>query len=227
MIGQDLITKFKYQYGEVYSVSIGKSEYVFRALTLRETDLIDFTSEESSADAEDQAVLLGLLYPQVESLDDIPAGAITTLADEIRKVSGYGTAKYAKQLLDMKRAESTQIRGIMKAFVLATMPAYTEEDLDNLTFTNLAGKVALAEQIIQVQQAMLPAAAGDSEVKLQIVDPEEEALKAAQREAKEKQKYERLAKKGMLPTTDEGGPVVKPKIKADDPIAQKLRQAMG
>lgn len=63
----------------------------------------------------------------------------------------------------------------MKAFVLATISSDTPEFLDSLTYSQLASRVALAEKIIEVQQAMR--AIEPTNVTLQIIDPEEEANK--------------------------------------------------
>ena len=40
----------------------------------------------------------------------------------------------------------------MKAFVLATITSYSVDELDEMTFSQLAEKVALSEKIIEIKQ---------------------------------------------------------------------------
>ena len=90
----------------------------------------------------------------------------------------------------------------MKAFVLATITSYTPEDLDNLTYTKLAQKVALSEKIMEIKQAIL--GIESTNVTLQLIDPEEVM---EQQEDKAK-RYNQSRKEG--------------EAKYNDPVAQKL-----
>ena len=90
----------------------------------------------------------------------------------------------------------------MKAFVLATITAYSPEDLDNLTYTKLAEKVALSEKIMEIKQAI--AGVESTNITLQLIDPEEEQAKL---EDKAK-RYDQSRKEG--------------EAKFNDPVAQKL-----
>lgn len=90
----------------------------------------------------------------------------------------------------------------MKAFVLAAMPVYRSEDLDDLTFSQLSEKVALAEKIIEIKQSMN--GVEPTNMSLELIDPEEEEMKARQQAARHN-----LSRK-------EG------EAEFGDPIAQKL-----
>lgn len=70
----------------------------------------------------------------------------------------------------------------MKAFVLATIHTDTPEHLDSLTYSKLAERVALAEKIIEVQQAI--AGIESTNVTLSLIDPQEEREKEAQSAAR-------------------------------------------
>jgi hypothetical protein len=91
----------------------------------------------------------------------------------------------------------------MKAFVLATIHTDSPEFLDNLSYSQLAERVALAEKIIEIKQAIN--GIESTNVTLALIDPEEEAEKvtaeAARHEAKRKEgeaKYnDPIAKKLM------------------------------
>ena len=70
----------------------------------------------------------------------------------------------------------------MKAFVLATIHTDTPEFLDSLTYSKLAERVALAEKIIEVQQAI--AGIESTNVSLSLIDPQEEREKENQSAAR-------------------------------------------
>lgn len=201
------IAEWKTQYGAVYSASSHGVEYIFRALIYKEYDGIP--EDWSSAEIEDYAVSRGVLWPPSSELDRLPAGFVTQLAEKILDVSGLGDPSIAKGILEEKRDRAEEVRGLMKAFVLATMPSYKEEDLDLFNFNQLAAKVALAEQIIKVKQAMLPLAAGESTVSLELIDPNE--IEQGQQEATHKKAVQRREGQAL----------------PHDPIAQKLHQALG
>lgn len=202
------VHEWKAQHGNIYTVSDRGTTYVFRALTFAEYDeIIQIERSFGTADAEDAIAGTALLYPEgIKEFDRIPAGVVSALADEILEISGMNTPKAAKEMMEAQRERSGEVRNLMKAFVLATMPAYREEELDALTFAKLAKKVALSEQIMKVNQAAV--GMEDNDMKLDIVDPEEEA----QRQEAEAEKH--AAQKGP----GEAG--------LKDPIAQRLQEAL-
>lgn len=124
------------------------------------------------------------------------------MADEILSESGFANPQKAKAVLEKKREEASQVRSLMKAFVLATITSYSPEDLDNLTYPKLAEKVALSEKIIEIQQAVL--GIESTNVSLKLIDPEEEIEKSKQIISN----YNKSRKDG--------------EAKLEDPIAYKL-----
>jgi hypothetical protein len=104
--------------------------------------------------------------------------------------------------MEEKREEANQVKNLMKAFVLATISTYSPEDLEEMTFSQLSEKVALAEKIIEIKQGMNGLESND--LRLQLIDPEEEAQKAKEFS----DKYDKAK-----PTGAAG---------VEDPIAQKL-----
>jgi hypothetical protein len=124
------------------------------------------------------------------------------LAQQIVDFSGFYSAKIAKNILDNKRQQANQVRSLMKAFVLATINSYSPEDLDEMTFSQLAEKVALSEKIIEIQQGIN--GVQSTNLTLQLIDPEEEELKQKASAARHN-----LSKKQGEATYE-------------DPIAQKL-----
>lgn len=136
----------------------------------------------SSADVEEEILKYAVVYPETFDVNSISPGAVSSLADQIIEFSGFSSPKRTKQILDEKRQQASQVRGLMKAFVLATIHTDTPEYLDSLTYSQLATRVALAEKIIEVQQAIH--AIEPTNVTLQIIDPEEEQQKQKQSAAR-------------------------------------------
>jgi hypothetical protein len=81
----------------------------------------------------------------------------------------------AKNILETKRYEATEVKNLMKAFVLATISTYTPDDLENMTFSELAENVALSEKIIEIKQSMN--GMEPTNLTLQLIDPQEEIEK--------------------------------------------------
>lgn len=147
-------------------------------------------------------ISFSVIYPEDYNTDKLPAGIVSTLSEEILDFSGFKSARIAKETLDKKREQATSVRSLMKAFVLATITSYTPEFLDSLTYSQLAEKVALAEQIINVKQAIN--GMESTNVSLALVDPQEEEQKAKEYA----ERYNKSRKDG--------------EARIDDPIAQKL-----
>jgi hypothetical protein len=205
MIDPEVLVELKIKYGPLYSVSVKGIDLLFRELTFAEFDRIsEYQNSDgySSADAEDFILEKTVVYPENFNVDKIPAGAVSTIAEEVLDASGFASARVAKMIMDQKRSEAGEVRSLMKAFVLATIKTYSPEDLDNFTFSQLAERVALAEKIIEIQQSTY--GIEPTQIKLDIIDPEEEMMKqqviAAQHDAKRKEGEARY----------------------NDPIAQKL-----
>lgn len=147
-------------------------------------------------------ISFSIVYPENYNFNKLPAGIVSSLSEEVLDFSGFSSARVAKDILDKKRETAGSVRGLMKAFILATINSYAPEFLDSLTYSQLAERVALAEQIIRVKQAINGMESTD--VTLALVDPEEEQMKAKQRA----EKYNKSRKEG--------------EARIDDPIAHKL-----
>ncbi len=178
MLDPSFIFKIKNEYGSIFETSIRKQIILFRELTFSEFDLIaEFqkNGDSTAADIEDLIIKCAVIYPEDFDADNYPAGLVSSLAEEVLEESGFSSARKAKSIVEKKREEANEVRSLMKAFVLATMPAYVPSDLDNMTFSKLAEQVALSEKIIEIQQN----AAGmeSTNVSLQLIDPEEEVQK--------------------------------------------------
>jgi hypothetical protein len=185
MIDDEVLAELKKKNGPLFAFNIKGTDLLFRQLTFEQFDDIAQGQESgylSSADAEDKVLEATLVYPDINFIQRIPAGAVSSIAQEIIDQSGLASARIAKGILEEKRAISqTDVRVLMKAFVLATMPAYSPDDLNKMTFSQLAEKVALAERIIEIKQTMN--GLQPSQMKLDLIDPEEEINKEKARAA--------------------------------------------
>lgn len=204
MLEPDILHNLKNKYGSIFQTHLKQQPVVFRELTFAEFDRIAEyeASGESKAEIEDLIIKSAVIYPENMVLDNYPAGLISSLADEILEESGFSSPSRAKRVLDEKRQQAAEVRSLMKAFVLSTINTYLPEDLDELTYSKLAEKVALSEKIIEIKQSIL--GIEPTNVILQLIDPEEE-----QRKIEDKAKRYNQAKK-------EG------EADYQDPIAQKL-----
>lgn len=205
MIDSDLVFRLKEKYGNIYSVTIKNTDFIFRELTFQEYKKILYLKDLegfSSADIEDIILTFSIVYPEDFDLNKIPAGNISALSQDVLDISGITSAKLAKSILDQKRLEVNEVKNLMKAFVLATITSYTPEQLEVMTFSELAEKVALSEKIIEIQQAMRNIQPNN--MTLQLIDPEEELEKEKQKAARHN-----LSKKAG-------------EASYEDPIAKKL-----
>lgn len=197
--------ELKYKYGNLYYISIKGVDLYFRELTFKEYEKVLYfqrTEEYSYADIEDIVLQQAIVYPENFDLNKIPPGAVSSLAEEVIDLSGFSSARMAKKVLLSKREEANEVKNLMKAFVLATISSYSPDDLENMTFSQLAEKVALSEKIIEIQQNIN--GIESTNITLELIDPEEEM-----------EKHKEMAKKHDL---------AKPAGAAgiDDPIANKL-----
>lgn len=174
----EFLYEIKKKYGSVFAVNLKGQEVLFRELTFSEFDKItEYKNSENyaSTDAEDLIISSAVIYPKDFVVDKLPPGLISSLAQQIVDFSGFYSAKIAKNTLEEKRQQAAQVRSLMKAFVLATIHTYSPEDLDNMTFSQLAERVALSEKIIEIQQGINGVQA--TNLTLQLIDPEEEEQK--------------------------------------------------
>jgi hypothetical protein len=153
-------------------------------LTFAEYDVICSLKKEkySSADIEEEVLKYAVVHPENFDLNLISPGAVSGLSEKVLEFSGFLSARKTKQILEEKRSEAGHVRGLMKAFVLATIHTDTPEFLDSLTYSQLASRVALAEKIIEIQQSVM--GMESTNVTLQIIDPQEEAEKQKQKAAR-------------------------------------------
>ena len=194
-ISGDQIAIWKAEFGEVFDVG----GFIFRALKISEHRKLILHKEWDPAEAEDYVVSTTLLHPELSDLET-KAGLISSLAEEILNISCYGHVSFAIDALEEARSASDQVTNLMKVFIIAAIPSYSDEDLDDYSFSQLAKKVALAEKIINVRLGGMS---------LELIDPEKESELEKERIEKEL-------------STKKAGQAI-----STDPIAQKLRSGLA
>lgn len=214
------IAKLKVEHGEVFAVTVGKVEYIFRALTFGEFNII-MNTEESSADTEDLVVETALLYPLDVNFDRLSAGAITSLAGEILDVSGFTDIDSCLQQMENARVKAGSAIAMMQAFVIASGQQYSAKEFDGFTFQTLADKVALAEQVLELQAEVMRG----SPVKMSFVAPDEEEQ---EQDYSNPDKYRQFTDEEInkINRSQESSSTIG-QARGDDPIARKLREALG
>lgn len=165
------------KYGSIFSVNIKNQEIAFRELTFNEYDkVVEYkNSDDPLVDAEDYIISSAVVYPENFDANSLSAGAASSLAQEIVDFSGFYSPSLAKQILESKRQTASEVRGLMKAFVLSTISSYRVTELDSMTFSQLAELVALSEKIIEINQNSY--GIEPTSIKLLLIDPEEEQQK--------------------------------------------------
>lgn len=217
MIQEQLIRELKKQHGDhLFSISMFGKDYVFRPLTVAEYRHL-VTSELPVDEKEDLIVSQAVVWPEDLSEVMTKAGIVSSLASEILEYSDFFDVKSCKVIFDNARLESNDIVNIMKALILAVHQEFNlnEEDIDKMTFSQLATKAALAEQILTIKKVVNDP---NMEFTLEIVDPEE--AKAADR-AVQQQEFEKAINSHDpdLKSTLGTAPV-------SDPLAAKLQAGM-
>lgn len=175
---QDFVFELKSKYGKIYAVNIKGVDLYFRELTFDEYTKILYlqrNQDQSSVDIEDFVLKSAIVHPIDFDIYKIPPGNASLLSEEILDLSGFYSAKLAKSILQQKREEANEVKNLMKAFVLATITSYSPEDLENMTFSQLAEKVALSEKVIEIKQGIN--GIESTELRLELIDPEEELEK--------------------------------------------------
>lgn len=231
------------EFGEIYFIEIAGKEYVYRALTLEEIDKFERLSD-SSADLEDIYVQNSMVYPLDFDLNKMKAGHVSSLAEAISRVSGLN-ADFILSTLDQYRNEAVEdILVKIKAMIIAAMPNYTDEYINTLTIKQLLQKLVLSEEILTIQQ-VVNGIQSENGVKLSIAPVESEQLTKQTPNVDKATLLRRIKSQEKEDINPFAGYANAPDysqledfdtdillkaaghIDKDDPIARKLRKAMG
>lgn len=209
MLTDAIISRLKEKYGKLFTASVDGVDVVYRTLTLGEFNhLANVSNAQGPAEAEEQTLATVVVWPDNLDLDQFKPGSIAALAESILVGSGFTSAETAQSMLVQKREQSHETLKMIKAFVISTQPSYKDSDLDQFTLEELLEKVALGEQILRLQQVTV--GIEETGIEFTILDPEEEEEVDSE---DLRQKHQQVKPMGAA--------------EYDDPIAQKLKQALG
>lgn len=146
------ILQLKREYGEIFAITIGRQEYLFRALTIKEFKELSSIEEYSSADLEEIIILNTVLYPQNLDLNKgIKPGEVSSLSNHILELSGFTSLEVSKARLMNAREEMDNTLELMKILIVAALSTYHYDHLEEYTFKELARLVAVAEKVIEIR----------------------------------------------------------------------------
>jgi len=241
---KDTYLRLTREYGDIFSIELGGTEFFYRALTLEEINILGNVLEDdsTSVDMEDLYVQNGIVYPSNFDIDKVKPGFVTTLAQHIMRVSGSSAEYILETLFSLREQRDQDILFKIKAIIISAMPTHTDEYLDSLTVKQLLEKLVLSEEILTKLQEVHLGAAGAG-VRLELAVKEEE--KPSKKQAKEKVDKETLLRRikkddrvgSGAQTAFQANEQIKDldeeilvkasgALKDDDPIARKLREAM-
>lgn len=241
---KDAYLRLTREYGDIFSIELGDTEFFYRALTLDEINIISSILEDdsTSVDMEDLYVQNGVVYPSNLNLDKIKPGFVTTIAQSIMRVSG-SSADYILDTLFLLREQRDQdILFKIKAIILSAMPTHTDEYLDSLTVKQLLEKLVLSEEILtKLQEVHLGAVGAGVRLELAVKDEQKPSKKQAKEKIDKETLLRRIKKEDRVgagaQTAFQANEQIKDLdeeilvkaagvLKDDDPIARKLREAM-
>ena len=94
-ITEDMIKEWKEKYGEIYKVTLGEQEYVYRPMKRVEYKSIVGNPDATRTFSEEQIVAKCVIHPQINSttLAAEKAGTVSTLVDLIMVASNFGVVE--------------------------------------------------------------------------------------------------------------------------------------
>ena len=142
------IPALKRQHGDLFLSKLGDMLFVYRALTLGEFLDYQDLSTKDSLEAE-ESVLKAIVYPGLVNTDQLGAGAVATLIQQVLKNSNFESFDSLEAALGKERVFAQTAEGIMVAYICAAFPGYKIDDVYNLPQAKLVRCLALAEVILQ------------------------------------------------------------------------------
>ena len=210
------LLELKEEHGEVFEVTIGKVDYLFRALTIREFKRFSTANElDEDFDIEEAIIETATVWPENFNLNKMKPGEVYAFADQVLEQSGFTEIEVCLSYLEAGREKIQSAIEMMKVFVLAAQMGYSHRELEDFNFHQLADRVAMAEKIFELQ---VEAMAGGG-VKMNFVDPNE-VEEPAQAQQFTQEDLDKINRNPDAATNLGTAPVT-------DPIAQKLKAALG
>lgn len=154
MIPRDIVNELKKEYKEIYALSFGDIDIVYRPLNMGE--FTRMKGKEYNMELEEEIVDLAVLYGDVDSL---MAGSFSILADKILESSDFSDLDKQKDTIEQYREDMGLLVEQADALVSYVFK-YPPEIMDSMTFSELMRKFVQAEYLLNmhyshVQGAMM------------------------------------------------------------------------
>jgi len=146
MIPAKEVNKLKKKYTEIYAITFGGIDIVYRPLTKKEFIYVVDRLEkggEYNVDLEEEIVDMTVVYGKTDSL---PGGSVSSLATKVLDSSGFSSLERQKELIEKYREDMSLLVEQAEALVLYVF----NEKSDDMTFSELMHRFAQAEYILDM-----------------------------------------------------------------------------
>lgn len=153
----DHIQKLKFQHGRLFKVvtPITKIDVYFRLISKNEYDNyigMAPNREIMNLEAEDYLLSRAIVAPPFGHLEDsLLAGEYHTIAEAIVVRSGFHELSDFVNELKAKRLQSQTLIEQIMGFICKAFPIYTIQNLEDMTYTELARLLALSETMMGIK----------------------------------------------------------------------------
>jgi hypothetical protein len=137
-------------YGELYHIKVEEYDFVFRCITREEYKEVSNRCSDFY-DIEDQVANLCTIFPKDIDYQDLVAGMASSVAARILEVSGIQGPYTFEDLVNISRAELTDIDRQIDAVIMMSFPQYKFEDLQKLTRKQHLDLYAMAEWALNLK----------------------------------------------------------------------------
>lgn len=152
-----IIADAKRKYGKVFAIEDRGTTFYFRPMSNADIKHLQSLSKTGSAlDLEERLIEICVIYPIEHDYDKHSAGFVTSLCEEIRESSGWDDQDNFLVLIEEARNTASKVTSLIKAMILAAIPTYKPEDIDNMSMFKLTETLALAERILEIQRVEEP-----------------------------------------------------------------------
>jgi hypothetical protein len=152
-----IIADTKRRYGKVFVTQDMGTTFYFRPMTNADIKLLQgMSTSQSRMDIEEALIDSCVIWPLNYDYDKHSAGFVTSLCEEIREYSGFDDQDFFLQMVDQARNDANRVTTLMKALIIAAIPAYKPEDIDNMSLFKQTETLALAERILEIHRVPDP-----------------------------------------------------------------------
>jgi hypothetical protein len=137
-------------YGELYHIKVEDYDFVFRCITRGEYKEITNRCADFY-DVEEEVANLCTIFPKDIDYRDLVAGVASSVAARILEVSGIQGAYTFEDLVNLSRAEMSDVERQIDTVIMMSFPQYKYEDLQKMTRKQHLDLYAMAEWSLKLK----------------------------------------------------------------------------